>query len=221
LNSKIISSWGWHVSYFFNKDPKKDLVIYKNLQDYTNELMTSNVKEAFWYMDFHARPYSLTPESEKFLMENYNVVENLEFFDSWAKYYVPKASGDDLITLNINEFEPLKSDNSVNILLFSNSTTRSKPVLLEPGNYRLAIKARSIPETPLNNENAHLTLSLSGMKIGAYFLTEKAEETNYFQFDVSNKQEYKVELTFDNDLVLNNADRNALIFSVIIEKTKK
>jgi hypothetical protein len=93
--------------------------------------------------------------------------------------------------------------------LFSNSTTSSKPVTLDPGNYRLAIKARSIPETPVNNENAHLTLSLSGKKIGAYFLTEKAEEINYFQFDVVKKQEYKVELTFDNDFVLNNADRIA------------
>lgn len=219
-NSKIISSWGWHVSYFFNKDTKKDLVVYKNLQDYTNELITSNKKEAFWYMDFHARPYSLSPELEKFLNENYNVVENLEYFDAWAKYYVPKASGNDLIALNINEFEPIKSDNDVNILLFSNSTTSSKPVLLEPGDYRLAIKAKSIPEVPVNNENAHLTLSLSGKKIAAYFLTEKAEEINYFQFNVNKKQGYKVELTFDNDLVLNNADRNALIFSVIIEKVK-
>ncbi len=220
-NSKVISFWGWHASYFFNNNPKKDLVVYKSLQDYTNELMSSNQREAFWYMDFHARPYGLTPDSEKFLLENYNIVENLEYFDSWAKYYVPKANGEDLITLNINEFEPIKSDNSVNILLFSNSTTSSKPIELSEGNYRLAIKAKSIPEIPLNNENAHLTLSVSGKKISSYFLTEKKEETNYFNFNINKKKEYKIEITFDNDLVLNNADRNALIFSVIIEKIKK
>jgi hypothetical protein len=34
-----------------------------------------------------------------------------------------------------------------NILLFSNSTTKSKPNVLEPGNYRLALKARSSHRT--------------------------------------------------------------------------
>lgn len=221
-NSKIVSSWGWHFSYFFTKEPKKEVVILKTLPDYVSELMLSTgKKEPFWFVNAHSSPYELTPDKEKFLLDNYIVVENLEYFDAWAKYYAPKADAESTFVLDINQFEPLKSDNSVNILLFSNSTTSSKSVALEQGNYRLAIKARSIPEVPLNNENAHLTLSLSGKKIGAYFLTEKEESTNYFPFDVTKKQDYTVDLTFDNDLVLNNADRNALVFSVVIEKVTK
>ena len=89
---------------------------------------------------------------------------------------------------------------------------------MEKGNYRLAIKSRSIPEVPLNGENAHLTLSVNGKKIGAYFLTEKEEAMNYFEFSIPTKGNYQIELTFDNDLVLDNNDRNALVFSVSVEK---
>ncbi|WP_130734809.1 glycosyltransferase family 39 protein [Flavobacterium sp. J27] len=218
---KIVSSWGWHLSYFFNTDPKKDIVILKSLEEFINEIKSTNSRDSFWYVDGHFKPYSLSAEAETYLNNNFILVDNLEYYDTWARYYVPKASEEDLIILNINEFEPLKSDNSINILLFSNSTTSSKLISLEPGNYRLAIKTRSIPEKPINGENAHLTITLSGRKIASYFLTEKEDTTNYFQFDISKKQDYKVEITFDNDLVLNDADRNALVFSVVIEKIKK
>ena len=53
-----------------------------------------------------------------------------------------------------------------------------------------------------------------------YFLSEKEEAINYIQFVISKKQFYTIEITFDNDLVLNNADRNALVFSTTIEKVK-
>jgi uncharacterized membrane protein len=222
-NDKIVSGWGWHFSYFFNTDaePLKDVVVYKKLQDYVNELMSGQDRSAFWYVDGHFTEYKLSPEAEKFLAENYNLVENLAFFDSWAKYYVPKSSPENTLAFDINQFEPYKSDNGQNLLLFSNSTTKSMPTMLEPGDYRLAIKARSIPEQPLNGENAHLTLAVGGKKIGAYFLTEKEERTDYFQFTITEKKEYQLEITFDNDLVLDTADRNALIFSVVAEKIKK
>lgn len=218
----IVSTWGWHLRYFFTNESVKMQTKEQTLQEFVDDMKNDVTKKRdFWFMAAHFQNYQLTPDSEAYLNSNFNQIENLEYFDTWARYYSPKAGVENTVVLNINEFEPIKSDNDINILLFSNSTTNSKAVLLEPGNYRLAIKARSIPEIPVNNENAHLTLSLSGKKIGAYFLTEKAEEINYFQFDVSKKKEYKVEITFDNDLVLNNADRNALIFSVIIEKVKK
>lgn len=217
----IVSTWGWHLRYFFTNDSVKMQTKEQTLQEFVDDMKNGVTKKRdFWFMAAHFQNYQLTPDSEAYLNSNFNQIENLEYFDTWARYYSPKAGVENTYVLNINEFEPVKSDNDVNILLFSNSTTSSKPVLLEPGNYRLAIKAKGIPEIPVNGENAHLTLSLSGKKIGAYFLSEKAEEINYFQFDVSKKQEYKVELTFDNDLVLNSADRNALIFSVIIEKVK-
>ena len=220
--SLIVSIWGWHLDYLFNNEKNKNKINNQSLEDYLKGVReNTNKKENFWYIDGNQRPYNLDADSEVYLNSNYTLIESIEYFDTWAKYYTTKEGVENTYALNINEFEPIKSDNDINVLLFSNSTTKSKPILLEPGNYRLAIKARSIPEEPINNENAHLTLSLSGMKIGSYFLTEKAEEINYFQFDVSKKEEYKVEITFDNDLVLNNADRNALIFSVIIEKVKK
>ena len=220
-NNKIISSWGWHISYFFNSDPKKDVVVYKSLQTYVNELMNSTEKkEAFWYMDAHFTPYNLSAEAEKFLQENYNIVENLEYYDTWAKFYVPKANIENTFNLNINEFEPVKSDNNLNILLFSNSTTNSPKISLEKGMYTVAIKAKSIPDPPINNENAHLSIDLNGNKIGSYFVNEKSASTTYFKFQIDKKQDVSIGLTFGNDLVLDNNDRNVLIFSVVVEKNK-
>lgn len=221
-NAIIVSTWGWHLRYFFTNDSVKMQTKEQTLQEFVDEMRNGFTnKRDFWFLGAHFQNYQLTPEAEAYLNSNFNQIESLEYFDTWARYYSPKAGIENTYVLNINEFEPIKTDNNINILLFSNSTTKSKPVLLEKGNYRLAIKAKSIPEIPINNENAHLTLSLNGKKIGAYFLTEKAEEINYFQFFIDKKKEYNVEITFDNDLVLNNADRNALIFSVIIEKVAK
>lgn len=221
--SKIVSSWGWHFDYFFNRGNGKMKVIDKPMpfQDYVKELMAEPETEPFWYIAAHFQPYNLTPDAEKFLTDRYNVVESIEVFDAWAKYYVPKADINDLIVLDINKFDPIKSDNSVNLLLFSNSTTKSEPVILEPGNYRLAINARSLPETPIDGQNANVAIAISGKEIGAYFLSEKEDKTNYFNFRIDSKKEVTIDLTFGNDAVLGELDRNALINSVIIEKVKK
>jgi len=223
LRSKIVSSWGWHFDYFFNRGEGKMKVIDKPMpfQDYVKELMANPESEPFWYIAAHFQPYNITPDVEKFLTEHYNVVENIEVFDAWARYYVPKADMQDMVVLDINKFEPIKSDNSVNLLLFSNSTTKSEPIALDPGDYRLAIKAKSLPDPPLEGQNANISIAVAGKEIGAYFLNEKEEKTNYFNFSINTKKEVTIDLTFGNDLVIGQADRNALIYSVIIEKVKK
>ena len=223
-NSKIVSSWGWHFQYFFNRHPSKMKVVDKpmSFQNYVNELIAAPIeKKPFWYIAAHFQPYTLTPESEKYLDDNFNVVEKLDYFDCWARYYVPKTDAKELIVLNINKFEPIKSDNSVNILLFSNSTTKSEFVTLDSGQYRLAIKAKSLPEVPIQGQNANIAVSISGKEIGAYFLDEKEEKIKYFIFTVDSKKDIQVGLTFGNDIVEGKSDRNALIFSVNIEKVIK
>lgn len=223
LRSKIVSSWGWHFDYFFNRGEGKLKVIDKPMpfQDYVKELMANPESEPFWYVAAHFQPYNVTPDVEQFLTDHYNVVENIEVFDAWARYYVPKADMQDIIVLDINKFNPIKSDNSVNLLLFSNSTTKSEPITLEPGSYRVAIKAKSLPDPPLQGQNANIEVAISGKEIGAYFLSEKEERTNYFNFNINTKKEVTIDLTFGNDLVIGQLDRNALIYSVIVEKVKK
>lgn len=219
-NSLIVSTWAWHLETFLSQH--KMITHQSDLQQYINGLMVDpSKKEDFWIVGAHFQQYQLSPEAEAFLSTNFNKIEAIEHYDTWARYYVSKAGIENTYVLKINEFEPIKTDNDINILLFSNSTTYSKPIELTPGEYRLVIKAKSLPEIPLNNENAHLTIFLNDKKIGAYFISEKEETLNYTSFKIDKNQNYQIGITFDNDLVLDNYDRNALIFSTIIEKVSK
>lgn len=221
-NSIIVSTWGWHLRYFFTNEKVKMETKEQTLQEFVDDMKKKVTKKrAFWFMGAHFQTYTLTPDSEVYLNSNFNQVESLEFFDTWARYYVPKAGVDDTYNLSINDFEPIKSDNNINLLLFSNSTTKSKPQLLEPGNYRVAVKAKSLPDPPIEGENANVAVVVDGKEIGACFVTEKEEKTYYFSFTIKSKKEVTVDLTFGNDLVLNDKDRNVLIYSVIIEKVKE
>lgn len=221
-NSIIVSTWGWHLRYFFTNDKVKMETKEQTLQEFVDDMKTGVTKKrAFWFMAAHFQTYTLTPDSEAYLLGNFNQVETLEFNDTWARYYVPKAGIDDIYVLSINEFEPIKSDNDINLLLFSNSTTKSKPQLLDAGNYRVAVKMKSLPDPPIAGENANVAVAIDGKEIGAAFITEKEEKIYYFSFTIKAKKEVTVDLTFGNDLVLNDKDRNALIYSVIIEKVKE
>ena len=221
-NSIIVSSWGWHLRCFFTNEKVKMETKEQTLQEFVDDMKTGVTKKrAFWFMGAHFQTYTLTADSEAYLNSNFNQVESLEFFDTWARYYAPKAGIDNTYVLSINEFEPIKSDNDINLLLFSNSTTKSKPQVLEPGNYRVAVKGKSLPDPPIGDQNANIAVAVDGKEIGACFLTEKEEKTYYFSFTIKAKKEVTVDLTFGNDLVLNDKDRNALIYSVIIEKVKE
>lgn len=216
----VVSPWAWHLNSFLNKH--KINTFESDLQQYVNNLTLDPSKKVdFWYLGAHFQQYQLSPDAEAFLNSNFTQIEKLEYYDTWARHYVLKAGVENTYVLKISEFEPIKTDNDLNILLFSNSTTKSKPIELEPGNYRLTIKGKSLPEKPLNNENAHLTISINQKKIDAYFLSEKEETLNFTSFKIDKKQNYQIDITFDNDLVLDTADRNALIFSVLIEKVTK
>lgn len=220
-HARIVSIWAWHFGYFFNHGAQKNEMVEKNLEDYVRDLMAhpDQEKQAFWYIDANERPYQLSADAETFLNDNFYATESLEYFDTWAKFYVPKASAEKSIELDINTFSPIKSENKENILLFSNSTTHSAPIELEPGNYRVAIKTRSLPNPPINGENAHLDLAISGKTFASYYISEM-DKVDYFQFKMDSRKQVTFDITFGNDAVLDNMDRNALIFSVVIEKVK-
>ena len=78
-----------------------------------------------------------------------------------------------------------------------------------------------MPEVPIDGQNANVAIAISGKEIGAYFLSEKEDKTNYFNFTIDTKKTVTIDLTFGNDVVVGDKDRNALINSVVIEKVKK
>ena len=88
---KIVSAWGWHYGYFLNND--KNQVVEKPLQKYVEELMLNpDLAESFWYVDAQYNKYEISKQAEDFLANNFNQQENIELYDTWAKYYVKKSN---------------------------------------------------------------------------------------------------------------------------------
>ena len=50
-------------------------------------------------------------------------------------------------------------------------------MFLKKGSYRLAVLTKSNPEEPINNENAHVNISLNGKRLGGFFTNSEKIET--------------------------------------------
>ncbi|MBC8883669.1 hypothetical protein H9X57_10740 [Flavobacterium piscinae] len=145
------------------------------MEDYVSGIKNNSIKkEPFWYADANSRPYSLNKDQEKFLLENFNLIDKIEYYDAWAHYYEPKTEVSILTEGNINLslFKPNRLDNNGNIILFKNGNVRSPNIFLEKGNYKLIINCNSLPDKPINNENAHLNVKINGQMVEDFYLSE-------------------------------------------------
>lgn len=95
---------------------------------------------------------------------------------------------------------------------------------IQPGDHHYKVRERglydsfkgiSYPEKPLNEENAHFTLKINGIKAGDFYLDTSEKTINY---KVVNDQEIQLEIIYDNDLFLEGKDRNAIIKTIDIVK---
>lgn len=222
--SKIVSFWHWNFSYYFHDDPETK-VVGSTLEDFVEKLKNgTQPQEAFWYADANSRVYTLSPENEAYLLENYTQRGNLEYFDAWAKYYVPKNAAPPVAInskhkLSKEIFRTANFDDNGNMVFYENTNYKSRRIALEKGNYELVIKGNSFPQKPINNENAHIIVKLNGNEIANFYLSED-----------SNKQEQRIsfanqadsgsfQIIYDNDILEKGQDRNAVIYS--IEAVKK
>ena len=105
------------------------------------------------------------------------------------------------------------------MMIFENSNIRSSFVFLEKGSYKLIINGNSLPEKPINNENARLKVKINGNEIGNFELSEfKNKSENSFKFIHKSEEKIRIQLIYDNDLAQNNLDRNIVIYSIKIIK---
>lgn len=84
-NAPIVTRWHWLMPYYFPNSK----VIPGPLDNYVNGLRSGSGHEAFWYVDGHESPYSVTAENQAYLDANFKVRKKFAKFDSWAILYVP------------------------------------------------------------------------------------------------------------------------------------
>lgn len=88
-NDPIYSTISWHMSYFL----KNQKLIEQPLQNHIIEMEKDSTNIAsFWHIDAHNNPYKLNEKEQKFIEDNFIIVKNCDYFDSWTKHFVVKNS---------------------------------------------------------------------------------------------------------------------------------
>lgn len=221
-NSKIVTHWSWLLPYFFESYPKMRVENSNTLEEYVLGLKNGAITaKPFWYADGHVRPLELSPESQEYLNQNFILKEKLEYYDVWANYYIPRNNNASVFknNLNLDMFNDATFDANGYMVLFENSTKATNTIILEKGDYNLTVIGFSLPEKPINNENAHIIIKRNGTEIANFNLSEKPKlEKNVFSFSVKDDGSSVFQIIFDNDAFDNGMDRNAIIKSIKLEK---
>ncbi len=226
--SKIVTMWSWLFPHFYQEESEIKIEG-GNLEDYINLLKNGSVKpNDFWYADANSRPFTISPEGQSYLDQNYNLDKKIELYDAWANYYTLKISPssnivkiekENNIKLNLNKFIPYINDDRGNLMIFENSTVKSNKFLLSKGNYEIAINGNSLPEKPIDGKNAHLLININEKRIGEITLSEnKKNQENIINFTLESNESVHFQITFDNDLSKGEQDRNVIIYSITIAK---
>jgi hypothetical protein len=121
--------------------------------------------------------------------------------------------------LDLKLFSPIKSKNGNGLIFFENSKTKSSKIGLEKGNYKLVFRGISYPSKPIKGENAHFVVKINGSEIGQFFLNSEGSKVNpTVDFNLNSNQEIVFEIIYDNDVMINGEDRNAIISGIEIIK---
>ncbi len=219
---KVVTYWSWLLPYFF-KDT--GIQVHPNtLEEYILGLRKGNIeKDSFWYLDGQYRPFNLNQEDQNYLEDNFILKEKIEKIDSWSYFYESKSQKPNLSQENfgLKNFKTNNFDAQGNILLFENTILKSEPIILEKGNYQFEIQANSLPNKPINGENAHIKIKVSGIEIGQISLSEKTEnKKTSISFSQNETRNERLIIIFDNDFSNKEEDRNVIIYSVKLKKIK-
>lgn len=216
---ELVSRIGWHYSYFFNNSIPKKVVLWNTIEAYVSTMIKwpDNYKHPFWFVDAQDAPLTLSTEASLYLNNHFYIHCRKDLFQALAIHYVYKDK---------NYFRPQfpeqpqfnGADNNL-IELASNITIKSAPLTLEKGMYKLLLSSKSLPEKPINNINAHITVKVNNKIVGGFFANEKQSiSTEELKFYVENNKECVIELIYDNNYTNGNNIRKAVIYSVYFEK---
>lgn len=217
---KVVSNWGWLMSYYFNRDNKNKPVVESPLERYLEDLKNGAVNMAsFWYLDGNSRPYALGAEQEQYVKDNFIIDKKIEMVDAWAYHFKATKIDQSNLILDLTNFENAMFDGSGAMIFVENKTSKYPPLYLEKGKYKLIVKGVSLPEKPINNENAHFNLFIDGVKAGSFSLTEdKNGAPIEIRFEIPSSKEVALDFNYDNDIVVGADDRNAVVQMIKIVK---
>lgn len=221
-NQKIVSNWGWLLSYYLDRENKLNNVNETNLESYLQQVKDNAVdEESFWYIDGNSRPFKISQEIQDFLTKNYIVKESIEYNDAWAKHFVTnkiKPIGD--MNIDLTKFSYSNFDDIGRLMFFENSKMSYPAFNLPKGKYALSIIGNSLPRMPLNNENAKMNVFINQELIKTFVLSEKINSETTFDFNQNTYQKLILELEFTNDFSDQKNDRNIQISKIKIKKAK-
>lgn len=109
-NEPVVSSLGWYFQYFLNNDKVKMTIINATLDDHVSAMIQDSTKrKQFWYTDAHSRAYTASPQTQKYLDDNFVIQDGVAFNDAWTKHYVTIANA--ISDIDISKYNPLKDQN--------------------------------------------------------------------------------------------------------------
>lgn len=109
-DTPVYTTHTYWFSYYLNNGQVKTKLSDRPLQDHVNLMVRDSAqRRSFWYADAHGSPYQLSPEGEQYLSEYFDLEENIEGYDAWARYYKLKTEGS--AKIDLKKFGTLKETN--------------------------------------------------------------------------------------------------------------
>ncbi len=216
---RVVSSFGWLMGYYFNINNGM-FMEEKDLNNYLDNMRTGLTNPAsFWYVDGNSKVFNLTPENQEYVDKNFIVQNKLNVFDAWCLEF--KSKHNDSAFIELRNFQPSLFDGSGAMIFVENMKSSYPVFILEKGNYTITIKGLSLPAEPLNNENAHFKFLINNKIINDFYLDNNPSNKGVnFTYEHQENSRVIIALEFDNDAFSNGIDRNAIIHSIKIEKSK-
>jgi hypothetical protein len=146
--TKIISSMGWLMSYYFNE--KNQLTTQeKTLNNWIDDMRKGvSSPSSFWYIDGNSNFFNLSNENKEYVNANFVVRNNYNAFDAWCVEF--KSKHNESAFIELKRFQPSMFDGSGAMIFIENKTSKYPTISLDKGDYKLLIKGFSLPNTPIN-----------------------------------------------------------------------
>lgn len=88
-NDVFVSTLTWYFPFFLNNDIVKTTLIDKSLDVYVNEMkQNAIIRNNFWYVNAHGNKYIASEETRNYLESNFEIEDEIEYVDAWAKHFV-------------------------------------------------------------------------------------------------------------------------------------